>query len=134
MPLDPPPQRGEADGPPPARAEESQDLRSLVPPPMIYVPKGGWDNVFDVLAGNRDDLRTADGKPKATLISSLAGLDRSHLTQLKTLQVGIGRKVMAALVSFAMAVHGYTRAEAEAELFDLVVDDAPSVRGQVVSA
>lgn len=132
MPLDPTPHRREADGPPPARAEESQDPRLLVPPPMIYVPKGGWDHVFDVLAGKRDDLRTADGKPKTTRISTLAGLDRSHLTGLKTLRFDLGKKVMEKLVTFMVVIHGHTRAQAEAELFDLV--DEAEARGEAVAA
>lgn len=133
MPLDPTLRRGEADGPPPALAEESQDLSSLALPPKIYVPKGGWDSVFEVLAGDRADLRTLGGKPKATRISALAGLDRTHLTQLKTLQVGLGMKVMEALVTFMVAIHGHTRAQAEAELFDLVDKDSATARREPVT-
>lgn len=105
------------DAPPRAHAE---DLRSLVLSPLTYVPRGGWADVFEVLAGDRADLRTADGAPNVTLISTIAGLDRARLTALKTLRFGLGKKVMEALVTFMVCIHGRTRAQAEAELWDLI--------------
>lgn len=98
----------------------SGDLRVLVLAPMVYVPKGGWIRVLDLLAGDRAELRSADGTPKATLISTIAGLDRTALTLLKLERQGMGKRVMEALVTFMINVHGYTRGQAEIELWDLV--------------
>lgn len=100
---------------------KSADLRVLVLTPMTYVPKGGWPRVLEVLAGDRAELRTADGTPNATLISTIAGLDRSQLTMLRLgRQQGMGKKVMEALATFMINVHGRTRESAEAELWDLI--------------
>lgn len=111
-----------ADGPAAAR-QQAQDLRGLVLSPLTYVPRGGWQRVFEVLAGDRAELRSADGTPNVTLISTIAGLDRARLTALKTFQFGLGKKVMEALVTFMINVHGWTREDAEAELWDLVAHD-----------
>lgn len=101
-------------------ADRHPDLRVLVLTPMVYVPNGGWLRVLEVLAGNRAELRSTDGTPNATLISTIAGLDRSQLTILKRGRKGMGKKVMEALTSFMINVHGLTRDEAEAELWDLI--------------
>lgn len=108
--------------PTPSRSP-SADLRVLVLTPMVYVPKGGWTRVLEVLAGDRRELRSADKTPNATLISTLAGLDRSQLTQLKNGNQRMGKRVMEALATFLIAIHGYTRESAEAELWDLVASD-----------
>jgi hypothetical protein len=106
--------------PTPSRAA-SADLRVLVLTPLLYVPKGGWPRVLDLLAGGKPELRSTDGTPNATLISTIAGLDRSQLTMLKLgRQQGMGKKVMEALVTFMINVHGWTRETAEAELWDLI--------------
>lgn len=119
MPLEPTLTRRAADGRP-LNHRHGQDLRTLVLSPLTYVPRGGWQRVFEVLAGDRAELRTADGTPNVTLISTIAGLDRARLTALKTFQFGLGKKVMEALVTFMINVHGWTRSQAEAELWDLV--------------
>jgi len=116
------------------RAKRNEDLRSLVLSPLTYVPRGGWLAVFDVLAGDRDELRTTSGAPNVTLISTIAGLERSVLTGLKTFQFGLGKKVMEALVTFMVEIHGHTRQQAEDELWDLVEADAPSARSKAVAA
>lgn len=104
------------------------DLRVLVLTPMLYVPKGGWARVLDLMAGDRPELRTADGTPNATLISTIAGLDRSQLTMLRLgRQQGMGKKVMEACVTFMINVHGWNRKTAEAELWDLVRNTAKPV-------
>lgn len=123
MPLEPTLTR-KAAGRAPAARHHGEDLRSLVLAPLTYVPRGGWQQVFEVLAGDRAELRSADGTPNVTLISTIAGLDRARLTALKTFQFGLGKKVMEALVTFMINVHGWTRHEAESELWDLVTADA----------
>ena len=113
----------------------TEDLRALVLKPKLYVPRGGWPAVFVLLAGDRAELRTSDGTPNVTLISTIAGLDRSHLTQIKNFQLGIGKKVMGALVGFLMTIHGYSREEAEGALWDLVDEGDPAAaRPQAVIA
>lgn len=104
-------------------ADRRADPHVLVLTPMVYVPKGGWPQVLELLAGDRDDLRSADGTPKATLISTIAGLDRAQLTILRLGRQGMGKKVMEALATFMINVHGWTRESAEAELWDLVEHD-----------
>jgi hypothetical protein len=127
MPLEPTLTLRVADSPPPATTGRNEDLRSLVLSPLTYVPRGGWPAVFETLAGDCAELRSANGDPNATLISTIAGLDRARLTALKTLQFGLGKKVMEALVTFMVVIHGHTRAQAEAELWDLVeADEAES--------
>lgn len=133
MPLEPTLVRRAADGPAHARNECAEDLRCLVLSPLTYVPRGGWSQVFEVLAGDRADLRAANGKPNVTLISTIAGLDRARLSGLKTLQFGLGKKVMEALVTFMVEVHGHTREEAEAELWDLVAEGQAAAREPVAA-
>lgn len=96
------------------------DLRTCVLTPMAYGPAGGWPRVFEVMAGDLPELRGPDGTPNVTLISTIAGLDRSALTQLKLgHQRTMGKRVMEACVTFMIYVHGWSRKRAEAELWVL---------------
>lgn len=85
--------------------------------PWVYVLKDDW---LEVLAGDDAALRGADGTPMATIISVEAGLDRTHLTQVKNGQLKLSLKVFAALVNFLESSRGFTEEQARAALFDRV--------------
>jgi len=84
----------------------------------VYVLKDNW---LEVLAGDDPSLRTrSTGRPKATVISALAGLDRTHLGQIEGKRLPLSLKVMEAMITFLDVRRGMTEEQARAALFDYV--------------
>lgn len=89
---------------------------SRVLDPKVYVLRDDW---LEVLAGDDPALRR-NGKPSATVISAMAGLDRTHLTQVKNGQLSLSLKIFGALVHFLEEYRGLTEEQARAALFERV--------------
>jgi hypothetical protein len=106
--------------------------RAGAPEPKVYVLKDGW---LDVLAGDDPSLRTRGGRPMASVISALAGLDRTHLGQVDSRRLALSLKVMEALITFLEARRGMTEEQARAALFDYVTQSEAAKRArQAVAA
>jgi hypothetical protein len=105
---------------------------SAAPEPKVYVLKKGW---LDVLAGDDPSLRTRSGSPMSSVISTLAGLDRTHLGQIRNRRLALSLKVMEALITFLEVRRDLTEEQARAALFDYVTQSEAEERArQVVAA
>jgi len=93
-----------------------QDTGARVLEPKVYVLRENW---LEVLAGDDPALRSR-GKPSATVISAMAGLDRTHLTQVKNGQLSLSLKIFGALVHFLEEYRGLTEEQARRALFERV--------------
>lgn len=99
--------------------------------PKVYVLKSNW---LDVLAGDDPSLRTRGGRPMASVISTLAGLDRTHLGQIDSGRLALSLKVMEALITFLEVRRAMTEEQARAALFDYITQSEADERTRRVVA
>lgn len=96
--------------------------------PKVYVLKKDW---LEVLAGDDASLRTrGSGRPMPTVISALAGLDRTHLGLVKAKRLALSLKVMEALITFLEVRRGMTEEQARSALFDYVTQSEAQRRAR----
>jgi uncharacterized heparinase superfamily protein len=75
------------------------------------------DNLLDLIAAGRDDLRDHDGNPVPNRIAKAAGIDRQRLSPIR-----FDRYTLGALARFYAANHGISNKEAIAAL--LCIDES----------
>lgn len=80
------------------------------------------DNVLDLIAAGRDDLRDSDGKPVPSRIAEAAGLYRQRLSPMQPTQ---DPWTMGALIRYYAISHGISNKEAIAAL--LCLDEPETV-------
>jgi hypothetical protein len=90
-------------------------------------------DALEILAGDDPALLRTDGAPNLDAISTAAKLDPTTIWRITTGKIGLSSWVMAALTELLMN-RGYTRADAEAALFDLVDREDAAPRREAVPA
>jgi hypothetical protein len=88
----------------------------------------------EILAGDNQALRRADGKPNLEAISVAAGQDRTTLWRITAGKIGLSVWAMAGFTELLMTERGCTRIDAEGVLYDFVDRDVAAARREAVSA